>query len=376
MAHILISLLGDQTVPIVFLMRDEAFAHIDYYIFITTTEMERKNRLNHILNATKLSEEQYKSILVPPEYPSRLISTLKEKLQLDAGNDHFFVNLTGGTKMMAVGLYQFFNQPHFIGKTQMFYKPIGKNAFLRIFPAEQQEEVSLSYQITIKEYLACYGIEAVNFKDDGHLFQATSFTTQFTEYYLQHSNDSDWTGTIANLRNSYNRSKDKKSGDYRLSPNLKQALDTLSYPFASHEEELYQKDVEYLIGGWLEEYVFNSLAQKLNLSSSYIQKGLKIQRQNSKGKMVENEFDVVFVKENTLHIIECKTRINTRLVDDILNKLQALRQEMGLRVKAYLFTSSILKPKTRSRIEKRASLYHIELYDQADFLNNFENFNP
>ena len=373
MANILISLLGDQTVPIVLLIQDERFSHIDDYVFVTTQEMEQKSRLGQILAATLLEEGRYQSIKVPPEYPSMLIQVLEEELTLDP-EDHYYVNLTGGTKMMSVGLYQFFIQHSSSITAEMFYKPIGKNAFIRVYPEHQQEEVPLTYHITIQQYLVCYGIQIVDQKEEQEWTPPTALTERLLQDYIKRKFSNKLRDELNKLRKDYDRKKQKAAYDFEIGPALKEYLQEIAYPIPSNGK-LSKPEIFYFTGGWLEAYLLQSLQQKLGFSESYLRKNINIQRRNLDGDKVKNEFDIVFVKDNTLHIIEAKTALSYSHIDLTIFKLQALRQEMGLRVKAYLFTPSILG-KYSKKAEERANLYNIKIFDQKDFLNDFVDFHP
>ncbi|MCB0624339.1 MAG: hypothetical protein KDC43_10605, partial [Saprospiraceae bacterium] len=57
MAKVLVSLIGDQTAPNIFVIRDERFRDVDRHLFISTEQMQRKGRVAQIRQALDLPEE-------------------------------------------------------------------------------------------------------------------------------------------------------------------------------------------------------------------------------------------------------------------------------------------------------------------------------
>ena len=63
MEHVLVSIIGDQTAPNLFLIQDEAFQHITRYLFITTQQMEEQQKVDHLIVALRLNRNQYQKIV-------------------------------------------------------------------------------------------------------------------------------------------------------------------------------------------------------------------------------------------------------------------------------------------------------------------------
>lgn len=91
----------------------------------------------------------------------------------------------------------------------------------------------------------------------------------------------------------------------------------------------------FVNGGWLEYLVFDAV-RKLRKQDKHIQdiaRNVKVKREQH-GKPIPNELDIAFLRNNRLHIIECKTR---RFPDegadspgaDALYKLDTLADLMG-----------------------------------------------
>lgn len=90
----------------------------------------------------------------------------------------------------------------------------------------------------------------------------------------------------------------------------------------------------YLGGRWLESVVFARLRDQLVAEPGLVDIawGVKIS-----GDGVPNEIDVAIVRDNVLHIVECKSSLEGS-VADFLYKLDSLRRKSGLTVRAALVT--------------------------------------
>lgn len=98
---------------------------------------------------------------------------------------------------------------------------------------------------------------------------------------------------------------------------------------------LYRDELEYLTGGWFEEYVYYLVIKHINPDDAAI--GVKISRA---GVRHNNELDVIFTKGNKLFVIECKTGVQTeRLFNEIVYKLCAIKEALlGVSCYSYIFS--------------------------------------
>lgn len=368
MANVLISLVGDQTVPNVFLIRDPAFRMIDRYIFVDTPQMEERRRLDYIIASTGLPPAA--CLRLPVEADN--LGAIRERLaslQLPAHGNHYYVNLTSGTKLMSVALYAFFTQPAYRHCSSIFYIPIGKNAFLQVFPEEQAREQPLTYRISLEEYLASYGIAATVQKGLRDLHRPESYTASVMPHFLSVMDSHAFWSAMKKLRDTYNRSYQKPALEAPVERGLQPFLEQIRYPLSARGL-LTKGDIAYLTGGWFEEWAFSRLRQQLDLPGEAIRFGVRVERQNADGQAVPNECDILFTLNNTLHIVECKTGLGARprqLFEDALYKLTALRNEFGQRVKALFFTLSDLRRQPRQWEEtylSRARLHRALLFDR------------
>ncbi len=351
MKKILASLISDQTIPNILLIRE--LRDIDRYIFITTDEMEQKEKTSCIINAAGIPPD--KTIMIKVAEDS-LVDISKKLNQCDFDDDdEFYVNLTGGTKIMSIGAYNFFKERN----SEIYYIPIGKNIYRKIFPIVKDKDTAINYRLDIAEYLKGYGVEIVNRKDEADLVKPADYTKCFFERWKTES--SQFFNMLQDLRNLRSR----KSIDIKEVGGVERFLEKINFqPVLS--KELSKKEIGYLTGGWFEEYIFHLLKKGLNIPDGFIAADIHIKRSN-----VQNEFDVMFMHENALYVVECKSSIYDKrsgknILNDSMYKLAALGRDFGLRVKSYLVTLS-KKGKQENHIKdafiERSKLLGVRIVD-------------
>ena len=120
----------------------------------------------------------------------------------------------------------------------------------------------------------------------------------------------------------------------------------------------------------------------MNFDDNEIFLGVQIEK-----KGVPNEFDVMFIYENKLYIIECKTFITSieqtngkikekRLIGEIIYKADALRNKFGLFANTTILTVDEIKDQQGKPLPgyekhfERAEISRINLISKRDLLNN------
>jgi len=351
MQKILVSLISDQTIPNILLIKE--LSDIDRYIFITTQGMEQKEKTDCIMNATAIQADKAVKIEVTEDS----LVDIREKLNQCnfEDDDEFSVNLTGGTKIMSIGVYNFFKER----KSEIYYIPIGRNIYRKIFPEVKNKEANIHYRVNITEYLKGYGIETVNREDESTFVKEADYTDYFFDIWQTAS--SNFFDVLQNLRGV----RTQKAIDINNFDGLESFLSEIKFQCVQ-PGKLLKKEIGYLTGGWFEEYIFHMLKKSLQMPDGFIAGGIHIKRSN-----VENEFDVMFMHENALHVIECKSsvydkRSGENKLDESMYKLAALGRDFGLRVKPYLVTLS-RKGKQKNHIKdasiKRSKVLGIKIID-------------
>jgi hypothetical protein len=255
---------------------------------------------------------------------------------------NYCVNLAGGTRYMALAIQQVFER---FG-ADFYYVQVEENMMVKsIFDNSINDDDDYFYPIRhrmkIAEYLKAHEINH-DLKEGNHRpirseVQASFIFDMFVRQELnKHDHD-----TLEQLRTYYrNRQRvticnlemcqDPKRGV----PYLSEFLEHIGYvPKVS--KYLYKDELEYLTGGWLEEYVYYLVQRYIKPQDLAL--GVKI----SRGKLRhDNELDVVFTKGNKLFVIECKTGVQTeRLFNEIVYKVCAIREALlGVSGYSYIFS--------------------------------------
>ena len=330
---------------------------IDRYLLISTKKMEKRKVSHWIMEASGLSQNQFQIISVIEDSLSDIENQL-HCLEFD-DEDSLFVNLTGGTKIMSIGVYSFFMKKG--GK--IFYIPIGKNVYRQIFPEIKNRENTIHYRLGVKEYLTSYGIE-IRSTNLNHLVKPPAFTASFFQTYLTYSQENKFQEVIKELRQHRNKNRHPIDDAEQI------FLEKIQFPEPSQGDQqrpfLTKKEIRYLTGDWLEEFVYSMVQNYLELDKRYIAVGIQIEKNK-----VRNELDVLFMYENTLHVIECKTELvdsGINLINDSLYKSAALRKDFGLSAGSYIFTLTNIgeeKSDIRKSHQERSDVLGIKIIDGA-----------
>ena len=339
MKKILVSLISQQTLPNFMLIKDEKFQNVDEYIFVNTELTIKRGIYDNLLSALGLAEEQYRSITVKED--SR--ENIREKIaaeNLDAQNS-YVINMTGGTKPMSLWTLEYFQEN--MEQLEAYYLTFPKPTYKRTFPYGSEATFELSYEISLKEYLDCYGVEIENNEINYTLTEAPHPPEE-----------------LVSLSPKSLRRKIKET------PNPSQ----------------YGR---YYTGNqWFEEYLYKMLKSALPIKDNQIAFGVKFKHTDAE---VENEFDIMFIYKNKLHVVEAKTagflskqrkctKCNQMFQDkekgkdlyySSLYKLTAVKRNFGLFIQGYIFTKDKLRQENKVDwmvgYKRRADSLSIKLLD-------------
>ncbi|MGC8771102.1 MAG: Card1-like endonuclease domain-containing protein [Brevinematia bacterium] len=349
MKKVLVSLISDQTIPNVLFIK-EFFNKVNKFLFITTDEMESKAVLPNIIKVCNINENKYEKIIIP-EYE---IDKIKELLNLTCNSlDEFYiVNLTGGTKIMSIGVYEFFKER----KSEIFYLPIGKNEYKKIFPFPVENN-SLKTRLNVEDYMLSYGIEIKKYaKTTTKDYESNK--RFLNEIFFNYNREIKFLVEFQNRKEIKNLSEinlDKHKAE--LTDNLNN-LDNLIKQLNFNYQNLKKSELKYITGGWFEEYIYQTIKESGNIKDETILLNPVISRNN-----IQNEFDIAICYENRLDIIECKTSLkyqDKNLLNDTIYKQSALRKEFGLTVNTIIVTLDEINDENR----KRADYMKIKILDK------------
>ncbi len=368
MADTLITLLvSDQTIQNVqflkwYFSRQKQTVDI---LFISTEKMEEKKKSLNIITALECSETHIANWKVIKVEENNVDDVYQKLDGLFSGWQHesFILNMTGGTKLMSLAAYTYFQDKKDI---QIFYQPIIQN-LQRIYP--EYQEYSIPDFITVEEYMKAHGID---FKYDNFCLKDYDYNKTIYKNVIEENREG-----IKQLVSFQNVKPFKKKIDEKKVLNffmidekslvtkegklLDKALiiKTLEN-FGYNPSAVYGSTIRYITGGWFEEFVYQKIKAELNLADEKIALNVRIEKEKD-----TNELDVIYIKDNRLHYIECKSFIDEKDDKDLLNqtlyKSQAIiKSKFGLNAKSYLYTQSVI---TKESALYRAKEFDIEIVD-------------
>jgi hypothetical protein len=328
---------------------------VEKYIFISTQKMEDSGKTEWIIDAAGLPAGRFKPVVVTEDSLLDIDEKLR-KIDFD-DDDEFYVNLTGGTKIMSIGAYNFFRYK----SSEIYYVPIGKNVYRKIFPEKKKREFQIDYRLGVTEYLKSYGVTILKPENMNSLLKTSAETSALFHHYIAADNSDH------DILNRLRAVRGKKKVAINSLDGLAEYLDNISFKNEA-PGWLNKYEVAYLTGDWFEEYAYSLIKEKLALKDHDIATDLSIQRKN-----VRNQFDVMFTYHNALNVVECKTGIfdphsNKNILNDTVYKLAALKRDFGLFVKSYIFTLSDCgdaKDCIRPMEIDRGKLFNIEIVDRT-----------
>lgn len=370
MSHIHVCLVSDQTIPNIL-----GIYHFtpDELLFITTDEMEKKGKTDAIIKTLQKLNLTYK------DKANKLV--IKEDSILDCHrkidqwiegkeDSEFVVNLTGGTKIMSIAAYEYFKD---FG-SKMIYVPIPKNEFITPFPKKSPSKTTeLTLRLNVVQYLIAYGLDVVNeVKLKGYQEEAKKrkdLSKWIVKNYEYLKNLLVWLS--GNLR-VYRDDKEfslvgKFSGANKVEVEIMKKL-RFSQDGISVSKRLNRSEIRYWTGGWLEEFCFNGVSDLVGKGIDDVVINLKLKKEQN-----ENEFDVMFTKDNALYFVECKSLDQEKDKEtDILYKIGALQKEFGLRIESFLVSTSphiIKEGKIKFSLQARAEQFNTKIIPPAEVMN-------
>lgn len=306
---LLVSLVSDQTIPNVQLIK-EFGEEVTDYLFITTEGMEKKGTRQWIENACNIKGK----FVEVNEYS---FADIHEKLsQYDFDSfDKVVVNLTGGTKVMTMVAEEFFKS---IG-AEIFYVTGKNNEYIRVFPKRTKSVFVFEQKLSVAEYLTAYGF---TFSEPKPAMFSIDVAAQIVQFYSSDERIQANIDAIRFINRQRKREKGVKPEDFG---NVESFLKEIQFPLQNGQ--LTAEEVKYLSGEWLEEYVGLRIKDELNLSDDEIFIGTNISKEVGNGKEKnstrlllgedadlkgtdsKNEMDVMFMFEGKFYSIECKSSI-------------------------------------------------------------------
>lgn len=271
---------------------------------------------------------------------------LGQKIEREIPNATITLNITGGNKLMVLGMWEMFD-----GAVEMIYTDTFHDCIEHL---DSNTRKPLQSVLDIPYYLQAYGVKYLHAdSDDEQWLQSVEQRKSVSKYLAENAERiGDFIGVINKLANDAIE-KDNRSlvlmypTQYlRYSPrglwiDMLRMLQESNLIKWDGDREVTFLDVEktrYLGGIWLEEYVY-LIAR--DASPEHVACSVKINWDSSRS--ATNELDVILVHNNRMLVIECKTLRfgnNQQKDSDMVYKLSDLGDELkGLFGKTWLVSA-------------------------------------
>lgn len=342
---------SDQTIPTVLFINEMKLKYEIEKIFFIVTNYSL-DKMKNIIAACPDINEKYTEIVLPC---SDSIREIKKFLDISFDKPvyseaKFFVDISCGTKIMSVSVYEFFKEY----TSEIFYINAQKESYRKVYPGNQREEMKFTYKIPLDAYLKAYGVEIKKSKETCY---RSELLNNFFKLY-ENLDNRKILGLVRRINNE-EHPNNRNTPYFRVNsiPGLKLLCNCLEI----HDELLTTKQIEYLSGVWFEEYLFNWLKEVI--FESRVMSCNIVNKVNN----VPNELDLAFIYKNSLYIIEAKTNMQGKrgLEKDTLYKSKALEKNFGLRTNTIIATLDKDLPQKKSFLN-RAELMGVDLMFEDD----------
>jgi hypothetical protein len=353
----------DKSNPLpAYLFTKEYYEKGDDLLFIST--QEEADSIQRLANSLEIEETLVKRIIVKRYQDNllyeRICRTIKDQLSQEK---QYYLNLAGGNRYMTLSVqhvFEEFNTLFFY--TQTRENQIVKTIFDNSIYDDDDEVFPIRHRMTLKEYFSLYGLES-DLDQPRKMVKETAFSQHLFTMFSQNMLARGDYQVMEALREKYRNWKflivsqvENPDKDYMTAiPSLNKFLDFIGF-VPERRGSLQSYEIEYLTGGWFEEYVYALIKEVLQPDD--IAMGVHI----SNGVIKHNnELDVCFIKANKLFVIECKTGVtNESLFNEIVYKVCALKEVLLGTSNSYIFS---LKKDHKGNWKKTAKYMGITFCD-------------
>lgn len=288
--------------------------------------------------------------------------TINSRLDPDT---EYVVNLAGGNRYMALSVQHVFSNYH----STFYYVQTRENLIVKtIFDNSIYDNddviLPIRHRMSLAEYFEVHGLNHDLDTPKPLVSDVPQAQHMFNLFSKKMLGNSDYK-VMEVLREKYRGWKylDIKEVETTINdrmipiPNLSRFLETLCFEPAE-KGILNTAELDYLTGGWFEEYVYHLV--KTVLQPDEIAIGTHIDGITEIKH--DNELDVCFIKNNQLFVIECKSGISSdSMFNEIVYKVSSLKEVLlGVDCQSYIFS---LKKDPSGDLKKIAQYMNIRFLD-------------
>ena len=366
--NIHVCIVSDQPIPNYVPVLDTQFRPEEVFL-LTTPKMQNKAE---ILKKTIENRCQTQSRIIDIDDAYNM-EDLKKKIlvllgEIGGQGKSIALNVTGGTKLMAIAAFELFRSAGFTA----FYFTDNSNEIL-LLDGSNERHILQPANMEIEDYLNLHGYQIV---PGSQLIREIPPTRQHIGEELVRE-QTRYADAISHL--NYIISKGTETGNKKNILNFKKEGNWKGFnrllEYLAQNQLLKEQDnkiifnnnetLQYIKGGWFEEYLF-LLAKKIPKIQD-IALNIKIDNMQENSKQ-PNEIDVAILYRNVLHVLECKTVNYNKQRDkarDALYKLETLKKLGGLRTKIAFISYSSLP----QSVSDRAKGANIKIFEDKDMHN-------
>jgi hypothetical protein len=303
---VLVSLLGDfdsSILPVFFEYKSEITLHVLAYganerndkdaarITRGLNALRSKYRLKCTLREMRLERDDVKSIVA-----------FSHSIAQFAPPDQLFINLSDGQADTAILLSKELLD---IGANLLIYGRYTNS--VTIITVVGLEKRPLKHNMKIDDHIIAKGYEIVEMKSKKELEFRKPFAQEITNNF----------GTFQKYRKRVMEGKEIDEENYG-------SIIRPLYQMGAVNRRGRPINLNFILGELFEEQVYH-IVNKLNFDD--VASGVKVRYETINGITIENEFDILMIKNNHLYIIECKFRDRVD-GENLIYKYDALLEQM------------------------------------------------
>lgn len=342
MSKTLVNIITREHPVAAYLFIKEFFESGDRLLFVAANE--DFDCITPLIKCLQINQEVVQRIVLRRDSDSytyeRICRVISNNVKKDV---EYYVNLAGGTRYMALSVQHVFSN----FKATFFYTQTDQNLIVRtIFDNSifDNDDVILpiQYKMNLSEYFEVYGLSHDIDNPKPLVSDEPQSQYMFELFSKRKLNNSDYK-VMEVLREKYRNWKYININEVETTindtmvpiPNLSKFLNYIKFT-PSEKGILQHHELEYLTGGWFEEYVYYLI--KNNINPDDIAIGVHID--GCTEIKHNNELDVCFIKNNQLFVIECKSGIaSDSMFNEIVYKVSALKEVLlGVACHSYIFS--------------------------------------
>jgi hypothetical protein len=267
--------------------------------------------------------------------------------------ENIMLNVTGGTKMMAIPAYEYFRERN----KAVFYCNTKNDQIVHLLPDKKTAKIDVD--LTIKDYLSAYGYtieEEKNYSKDLDV-------NKFIDWVLPDKLES--FGSFADkVRKSIKLDEPRitrRFGDFQFEK-IFDVSRIKHYP----TDTILKVTSNFTHGNWFELVVERIIKDTLKCETK---SGVKIVSPGG----IKNEIDTLFIRKHQLYLVSCKSgKTEGQGIKEHLAELDVLRNLTGGTFGKALFVYS---DKLSDRLSQRAKEFNIQTIPITKLNKYFENEN-